>query len=277
VTATNSVSSQTATTSVTVDETIAGLSADNDSPTVLGNTTTLTATISAGSNVTYEWDFGDGSSNEFGRIVTHVYPSNGNYTATVTATNSVTSDSATTSVVIGTAITDLSAENDGPTVLGNTTTLTATINAGSDVTYEWDFGDGSSTETGKIVTHVYSAPGTYIATVTATNNVGSDSATTSVYVDTVITGLTAVNDSPTTLYEITTLSAWIVDGSNVTYTWDFGDGSSTETGQVLPHVYPVAGTYIATVTATNSVSTVSATTEVTVENLKIYLPILLYK
>jgi len=80
-------------------ESISGLSADNDSPTQFGGTTTLSATISAGSNVSYEWDFGDG---EFGSgpSETHVYPAVDIYTASVTATNSISSELVTTTITI---------------------------------------------------------------------------------------------------------------------------------------------------------------------------------
>ena len=277
VTATNSVSSDSTTTSVTVDQTIAGLSASNDSPTALGSLTSLSASVTAGSNITYEWDFGDGSPNETGQNVTHTYPTVGDYIATVTATNSVSSDSTTTSVAINQTITGLSATNDSPTTLGETTTLTATISAGSNVTYEWDFGDGSPAETGKEVTHVYASAGIYTATVTATNNVSQSATTTTVYVDQIISGLNAVNDGPTQLGEITTLSAWVVSGTNITYTWELGDGSPDKAGQVVTHTYPGVQTYIATVTAENSVSKVTTTTEVVIDPLMLFLPVILFK
>jgi len=65
----------------------------------LGQTTALTATVISGNNVTYAWNLGDGAQRS-GRIVTHTYPATGNYTASVTASNSVSTITATTSVVI---------------------------------------------------------------------------------------------------------------------------------------------------------------------------------
>ena len=76
-------------------------------------------------------------------------------------------------------ITGLTASNDGPTVLGNLTTFTATIESGTNVTYTWDFGDGSS-GSGPETTHTYAAIGFYTAIVTATNSSGSVEATTEV-------------------------------------------------------------------------------------------------
>ena len=68
-----------------------------------------------------------------------------------------------------------------PDALGNVTHLTATLSAGTNVTYAWNFGDGVL-GSGATTSHVYPAVGTYTATVTATNNVGSVVATTVVYV-----------------------------------------------------------------------------------------------
>ena len=80
---------RTATTTVTVsDVPILGLAATHDSPTELGSPTTLTATITAGSNVTYTWSYGDGATDS-GAVVIHTYSSIGSYAAMVTATNSV--------------------------------------------------------------------------------------------------------------------------------------------------------------------------------------------
>ena len=79
------------------------------------------------------------------------------------------------------AITGLSASNNGPTAMGDSTTLNATIMQGSGVTYSWNFGDSTS-GSGVSPTHTYTAPGSYTATVTATNMLGSTTASTIVVV-----------------------------------------------------------------------------------------------
>jgi PKD repeat protein len=81
--------------------------------------------------------------------------------------------------------------------------------------------------------------------------------------DVFISGLSAWNDSPTRLGETTIFSATIQEGTNVVYTWDFGDGGSGS-GQVVTHTYKTPGIFTAVVTATNSTNTLTATTEVTV-------------
>lgn len=88
---------------VSVDVPIAGLTASNDGPTHEGQPTTLSAQVTAGTNVVYTWDFGDGS-NDTGQVVTHVYPAVGDYTATVTAQNGISQQVATTPVTIQPAV-----------------------------------------------------------------------------------------------------------------------------------------------------------------------------
>ncbi len=161
------------------EQPVAGLSAVNDSPTALGQITTLTATTAAGSNVTYTWDLGDGETTS-GAVVPHIYPAVGVYTVVVTAGNPVGAVTATTTVTVtDQPIAGLSATNDSPTVLSQTTTLTAAIAAGSNVTYTWTFGEGV-VGSGSVVTYTYPAVGFYGAVVTASNPINLVTATTAV-------------------------------------------------------------------------------------------------
>jgi PKD repeat protein len=163
------------------DTPIAGLTASNDGPTTIGGATNLTATISAGDNVTYAWDFGDGATGG-GASVAHTYQSAGSYTAVVTATNSAGSATATTDVTVADVpISGLVGGANGPTNLGNTTTFTATVDGGTNVTYDWDFGDGA-TGGGASVAHTYRSEGSYTAVVTASNSAGSISTNVAVQV-----------------------------------------------------------------------------------------------
>jgi uncharacterized repeat protein (TIGR01451 family) len=78
---------------------VEGLEAFNDSPTVVGDPTFLTATVTGGSDVVYEWDFGDDSTG-VGSLISHTYKTLGIHTAVVTASNSENSMTATTQVFI---------------------------------------------------------------------------------------------------------------------------------------------------------------------------------
>lgn len=279
VTASNAFSTLTTTTTIVVEDGITGLTAVSNSPTPLGQPTTLTATLLTGSNVNYVWDLGTGVI-VTGQIINYTYPFTGTYTAVVTATNSVSQETATVTVVVEISISGVQATNSGPTRLGEATTLTATVsfNLLQNTTIEWNFGDGSPPASGPMVTHFYPASGTYTAVATASNVLGSFSDETAVLVQQAIEGLTAVSSSPTPLGQPTTFNAAISAGDAPVFTWDFGDGT-TGSGQTVSHTYAQPGNYTITVTAANAVSTASTTLAVTVAaeetNPTIYLPIIL--
>src|SRR3972149_9552340 len=69
----------------------------NNSPTVLGEVTTFTATVTVPGVFTCTWDLDDGTSAE-GFVVMHTYPTVGRYTAVVTATDGIVTYVQTTTV-----------------------------------------------------------------------------------------------------------------------------------------------------------------------------------
>ncbi len=105
-----------------------------------------------------------------------------------------------------------------------------------------------------------------------TNN--TDSVTTNV-TEHPIMGLMAYNSSPTVIGNPTFLTATFSTGENVSFAWDLGDGS-VASGATVSHTFALVGAYTATVTASNSVGDVVATTRVTIIPMPlrhIYLPI----
>jgi uncharacterized repeat protein (TIGR01451 family) len=261
-------------TTLVLDHPVSGLSAVNDSPTALGMPTIFSASVISGTNVSYAWDFGDGNG-DTGPNAGHFYGAAGVYTAVVTATNTANVMTATTAVLVEETIAGLAALNDSPTALGMATEFTATISGGTNVSYTWDFGDGSF-GSGVTATHVYTAVGVHTATATATNTVSMETAETFVIVQVEISGLMATNDGPTTLGWPTTLTATISGGTDVNFVWDFGDGV-TGIGPVVTHVYTSAGVYTATVTAANAIGSETAETVVVVEVFEVYLPVVVGK
>jgi uncharacterized repeat protein (TIGR01451 family) len=245
------------------DVPIAGLSATNSAPTRLGNATAFTASISGGSNVVYEWAFGDGTSGS-GAAASHTYPSVGAYTTTVTATNAAGTQMATTVVaIIDRAIADLAIRHDAPTLLGGTTALTASVSTGSNVVYSWELGDGT-VAVGEQTAHRYAAIGAYTVTVTATNGVSSVAHSTQISVlDVPLAGLTAGQDGPKTIGSAIAFTSALNAGSNAIFSWNFGDGEQMSSALVT-HTYAAAGDYNATVTVTNSRGVISLSVPVTV-------------
>ncbi|CAG0935748.1 hypothetical protein TFLX_04598 [Thermoflexales bacterium] len=99
---------------------------------------------------------------------------------------------------------------------------------------------------------------------------------TTTIADIPISGLVATNDSPTVIGQPTTFQATITAGSNVSFVWNFGDGTAPVSGNPVAHTYALTGTYTAIVTATNSASVLTATTQaVVVPFYKLHLPIVM--
>lgn len=121
--------------------------------------------------------------------------------------------------------------------------------------YSWDFGDGN-TSAGIQVSHSYTEPQTYQATLTVTDETGlSSQATTPIVIS---APPPPVNEPPTavlTLSELQGKAPLTVtfsadgstdpDGSITEYVWTFGDGS-TATGISVEHSYTEADDYTVT-------------------------------
>jgi PKD repeat protein len=222
----------------------------------------------------YAWDFGDGGV-AFGRRAPHVYRETGTFTATVTVTDP-DGQTATDSV-------DITVTNNAPTVQAAADPSSGTAplrvrftSQGTDpdghrLSYAWDFGDGASAGT-RNGTHTYMSPGTYMSTVTVTDEYGSEGPE---QVQVVVYNAPG-NGAPTVQAAADPASgaaplrvrfssaASDPDGDRVSTVWDFGDGVRAG-GAAAVHTYRTPGTYTATVTVTDpSGMTGSATVQVTV-------------
>lgn len=125
---------------------------------------------------------------------------------------------------------------------------------GSIVSYEWDFGDGG-TATGASVAHTYAEAGSYVVTLTVTDDRGGTGTTS----EQVTVEPEPANIDPIPDFSITTNGLSVAvnastsidpDGSIVSYEWDFGDGG-TATGVSTTHAYTEAGSYSVELTVTD--------------------------
>lgn len=144
----------------------------SSSPDALGQTTLFTNT-STGTGLIYTWNFGDNSPLSYQIAPAHSYAAAGDYTVILTATNPVGSH-AFTRVVSILQTPQAGFLSSSPDNVGQTTVFTST-SSGTDLSYDWDFGDVTSS-TNMNPTHVYPAIGTYTVLLTVTNAVGSDTA-----------------------------------------------------------------------------------------------------
>jgi PKD repeat protein len=124
--------------------------------------------------------------------------------------------------------------------------------------YLWDFDDGGANQFGSTVTHRYMEPGTYTATVTATDGRGAfDTAEVEVTVadppgnrppSVQIAADPRSGSAPLTVRF--TSAATDPDGDRVSSVWDFGNGDQAG-GAGATYTYTVPGTYTASVTVTD--------------------------
>lgn len=139
---------------------------------------------SAGKPTSWSWDFGDGNVSS-GQNPVHVYTVPETYAVTLAVKNSMGSDRASSSVtadvpVPAPPIVSFSTDNasgDAPLTVAFTDTSLK-----SPTSWLWDFGDGN-TSTEQNPVHVYSSPGAYTVSLTATNDLGSNTATEPHYVE----------------------------------------------------------------------------------------------
>jgi PKD repeat protein len=248
----------------------------NDSPTTLGRATMFVATAE-GSNINYTWNFGDGEI-AAGQVTTHIYVLSGTYTTVVTASNGSGSVTATTPVTITNLAPFANAGPDQAVGINALMTLDGSASTDPDghlpLSYEWQqISGGPVVLSSRVISRpTFMAPN--VPAVLAFSLVVTDSkALRSPVIDTVvitvsdqpITALLAVNNSPTTLGQTTWFTATAA-GSNISYTWNFGDGLVT-LGNPISHTYAASGFYTALVTATNGVNSLTTTLPVTITNL----------
>jgi PKD repeat protein len=79
--------------------TISGLQATYDGPIQRGDKISFVASVKTGSDVQFAWDFGDGATAE-GATPSHIYAASGEYSVTVTASNSLGSEATTIQVTV---------------------------------------------------------------------------------------------------------------------------------------------------------------------------------
>lgn len=149
-----------------------------------GETATFTAVVNdddATRPIDYMWDFGDGSTSE-GLVATRSFADAGTYTVTFTAMNDGSTDSEMCTVTVEeppapASIVSVSADEESFQLCEPTEVdFRANVRGDEPVDYEWNFGDGSTSEASN-PSHVYDTPGTYTVTLTVTNEVGSDTRT----------------------------------------------------------------------------------------------------
>ncbi|MEW5936568.1 MAG: PKD domain-containing protein [Candidatus Thermoplasmatota archaeon] len=134
-----------------------------------------------GAIASYEWDFGDNSIGT-GAVISHAYPDDGTYTATLTVFDddgASAIDTCVITVLNRAPVPD--AGDDKIALVLEEITFDGSCSYDSDgiiISYEWDFGDGSI-GTGCVVSYAYSEPGTYTVTLRVVDDDGTSAVDTS--------------------------------------------------------------------------------------------------
>ena len=220
----------------------------------------------------FEWDFGDGTSGS-GESVTHTYTTAGTYTVVLRVTDNDGESGRTNKTIYVSP-----AEPPGPAASFTTSSTSGTAplavtfdaspssyDAGVISYYRWNWGDGSTGYT-KMGSHLYLSSGTYTVTLTVYATDGKTGTATKTISVTAAGGTTPTSGAPSAQFTINfdditqtastlvyknhtvaPLQVWFdpsastaVDGRTIaTYTWTFGDDSSTHTINSTPvkHVY----------------------------------------
>ena len=214
-------------------------------------------------NLTYAWDFGDGTKAK-GKTVSKKYAKGGIYYVALTV-----DDNANTPCSVDTAKQTIKINNPPVAEAGQDVSMcvapgqaykinfdgSGSSDADRDtLTYRWDFGDGQTGE-GKRVSHTYTKGGSYTVKLMADDGSGSACAFD---VDRVNVNLSkppiarAGDDMA-----VCTGTSVILDGSGssseegkLSYSWDLGDGTTTK-GPKVKHTYTKGGVYTAILTVDN--------------------------
>ena len=239
-----------------VDEHYSLIGAPNQQPDAVFSSTTngLNAAFDAsgsqdpdGSIIGYDWDFGDGSSEQTTTAgISHSYAQAGSYTVTLRVHDDRGASASTTAQM------QVKAVNQPPqaVISSEQTGLKVVFDAsgsqdpdGELASYHWDFGDGTEPATKARAEHRYESDGSYTVTLTVTDADGAQAQSS--------TELVVANAAPVAALEaaVDALTVHVdadgsadPEGGALEYAWDFGDGASS-TQATASHEYQQPGSY----------------------------------
>ena len=215
------------------------------------------AVIPANSSVTsYAWDFGDGSAitSTTANNTTHVYNTAGNYSPSLTITTSegCANSYSFAAIAFGTPPLNHIAYPVKTVVCGSDAAVfvSKATNANS---YQWIFGDGkTATVTDTITSHKYATLGIKNITVTPSYN-GCKGTPITFQIN--IVGVIAAYTYSNSCIDKKTFSFTNSSQGNLSgISWNFGDGSPAVNTLNALHTFPTSGTFVTTLTVTDSVT-----------------------
>ncbi len=204
----------------------------------INNATVSFNNMSAGVNLTYLWDFGDGTTSTQSNPV-HTYQQGGSYNVCLTIADS----SGCSNTYCGGVFVQTGSGCNATFIInqqqGNTYAFVNTSTGNFSQTY-WNFGDGT-TSTAFNPTHTFS-PGVYMICLSIWDSLNGCQST---YCDSLYVGGTGNCNATFTSVDSAGMTWFFpqVYQSNLYYSWNFGDGTSST--QAFPvHQYNTPGTFL---------------------------------
>ena len=230
-----------------------------------------------GNIVSYTWDFGDGTTGSEA-ITSHSYLEDGIFTITFKVVDNEDLIGSSVAAVLVKNRAPVAVLNEAPSIINKAEEVSFDASPSNDVdgsivSYIWSFGDGAAAE-GITVTHTYADPGLYNVTLTVMDNDGAaNSCVHSIQVKNVDNNLPVasftVNIETADINETLLFDgseSYDSDGVIVSYSWDFGDGTTGAETEV-DHKYNVSGVYTVKLTIIDDDGAIGeATLSVTVTN-----------
>jgi PKD repeat protein len=247
-------------------------------PSTFDASTSLVGT-GASAIVSYSWNFGDGGT-ATGKSATHTYVASTTPATSFNVVLTVVNDRGLTASTTQTIPVSASPPPTGDWVFSPTTPVVGDVilfnadglraAAGHTlVGFSWNFGDqfsaSSNTASGFQATHAYTVANNYTVVLTVTDDAGQKTTLSKV--------VTVGSGGPTARFTFAVTDVLnhvvTVDGSGSTatgtaaiknYSWTWGDGASTDSGgaRVASHPYAAAGSYVITLTVTDSLNRVGS-------------------
>ena len=212
-----------------------------------------------GSIVSWSWDFDYGTTSKE-QNPSHQYPDNGTYTVRLTVTDDDgDTDTVEHLILVGNMapVAEFSWDPVSPTTADVIQYIDfSTDSDGIIVSWDWDFGDGIGSSTLQHPTYQYADNGSYLVRLTVTDDDGvPDTKEHLVSVANVppIVNFTWYPEVPSTADTIQFIDlSTDIDGTLVTWKWDFGDGNGISAQRHPQYSYANDGSYSVQLSVTDN-------------------------
>lgn len=209
----------------------------------------------------YSWDFGDGSPISTEENPTHVYTESGSYEVVLTVDDGSGVESETKTIQVTASPPEPQFTFSSLCIeiqFNNTSTSCLGI-----LSYQWDFGDDSPINSEENPSHAYETAGTYTVTLTVDDGQTTQSVSQSV-------DFAPEASVPAFTYDISCSQVQFTNEStscvqDVTYSWDFGDGSPVSTEVNPIHNYQEARIFTVRLIVNDGIQDYETTQNITTE------------